>query len=85
MRRQWENDYQTAVTWRDAVAAQSRNFSSELEKGIEATETQMKHHNISVLEFVDYYSNYKDMKYQLLDAQAELLKAHEAIKYDLAE
>ena len=45
----------------------------------------MKHHNISVLEFVDYYSNYKDMKYQLLDAQAELLKAHEAIKYDLAE
>lgn len=85
MRQQWENDYQTAMTWRDAVATQSHNLSTELEKGIEATETQMKLHNISVLEFVDYYSNYKAMKYQLLEAQAELLKAHEAIKYDLAE
>lgn len=85
LRRQWENDYQQAVTWRDAVAAQSRHLSADLEKGIDAMETQMKHHNISVLEFVDYYGNYKDMKYQLLEAQAELLKAHEAIKYDLAE
>ena len=85
MRQQWENDYQTAMTWRDAVATQSHNLSTELEKGIEATETQMRRHNISILEFVDYYSNYKDMKYQLLDAQAALLKAHEAIKYDLAE
>lgn len=85
LRQQWENDIRQAVTWRDAVEAQSQNLSTELEKGIEATETQMRHHNISVLEFVDYYSNYKDMKYQLLDAQAELLKAHEAIKYDLAE
>lgn len=85
MRRQWQNDCLSAITWRDAVASQSRNLSAGLERGLEATEMQMKHHNISVLEFVDYYSNYKEMKYQLLDAQAELLKAHEAIKYDLAE
>ena len=84
-RRQWEADCEAAETWRDAVATQSGKLSAELEKGIEATETQMKHHNISVLEFVDYYNNYKEMKYQLLDAEAELLKAHEAIKYDLAE
>ena len=82
---QWQTDYTNAVTWKETVDKQSKDLGDELEKGMKATETQMLHHNISILEFVDYYNNYKDVKYQLLDAQSELLKAHEAIKFDLAE
>lgn len=82
---QWQTDYTTAVTWKETVDKQSKDLGNELEKGMKATETQMLHHNISILEFVDYYNNYKDVRYQLLDAQAALLKAHEAIKYDLTE
>lgn len=83
--KQWQTDYTNAMTWKETVDKQSKDLSEELEQGLQATETQMLRHNIGILAFVDYYNNYKDVKYQLLETQAELLKAHEAVRYDLAE
>lgn len=83
--KQWQTDYTNAMTWKETVDKQSKELSEELEKGLQATETQMLRHNIGILAFVDYYNNYKEVKYQLLETQAELLKAHEAVRYDLAE
>ncbi|MCH4182808.1 MAG: hypothetical protein LKF48_06560 [Prevotella sp.] len=48
---------------------------NELDKMMDNATTQYMHRNISLLEFVDYYSSYKDAKTSIIDSRCQLLQA----------
>ena len=48
---------------------------NELDKMMDHATTQYMHRNISLLEFVDYYSSYKDAKTSIIDSRCQLLQA----------
>jgi cobalt-zinc-cadmium efflux system outer membrane protein len=48
---------------------------NELDKMMDNATTQYIHRNISLLEFVDYYSSYKDTKTSIIDSRCQLLQA----------
>ncbi|MBQ9213598.1 MAG: TolC family protein [Bacteroidales bacterium] len=61
------------------VENQNQNLSAELDRLLEAAEQQFLKRNISVIEFVDLYSSYRDTKFQMIDSKAMLAKSNEEI------
>lgn len=47
---------------------------NELDKMMDNATTQYMHRNISLLEFVDYYSSYKDAKTSIIESRCQLLQ-----------
>lgn len=47
----------------------------ELDQMIENAAIQYTHRNLSLLEFIDYYSSYKDSKTSVIDSRRQLLQA----------
>lgn len=62
------------------VDEQKQQLSADLDLLLEAAEQQFLKRNISVIEFVDLYSSYRDTRFQMEDAKAQLLKSNEELK-----
>lgn len=61
------------------IETQKANIASELDNLIDAAEEQFMKRNISVIEFVDMYSSYRNSKFQMLDAKTQLIKQNEEL------
>lgn len=72
--------YQTTLQNLNLVEKQKKQFSADIEQLLSAAEEQFLKRNISVIEFVDLYSSYRDAQFMLQDAKAQLLKSCEELK-----
>ena len=72
--------YRATILNLKLVEEQKQQMSTDLEMLLEAAEQQFIKRNISVIEFVDLYSSYRDTKFQMEDAKAQLLKSNEELK-----
>lgn len=87
-RQQRENELQAALFTRynatlqhlKLVEENKRNLSANLDQLLAGTEEQFLERNISVVEFVDLYSSYRDASFMIEDAKAQLLKCNEELK-----
>lgn len=87
-RQQRENELQAALLTRynatlqhlKLVEENKRNLSANLDQLLAGTEEQFLKRNISVVEFVDLYSSYRDANFMIEDAKAQLLKCNEELK-----
>ena len=62
------------------VESQKEQLAADLDDLLEAAEQQFLRRNISVIEFVDLYGSYRDTRFQMEDAKAQLLKSNEELK-----
>lgn len=72
--------YRATILNLKLIEEQKQQMSTDLEMLLEAAEQQFIKRNISVIEFVDLYSSYRDTKFQMEDAKAQLLKSNEELK-----
>lgn len=61
------------------VEEQRIDIVSEVDNMMDATEEQFMKRNISLMEFVDMYSSYRNTKFQVLDAKIQLVKQNEEL------
>lgn len=87
-RQQRENELHASLrTLVNAIAQQLKlvdenrcHISADLDQLLTAAEEQFLKRNISVVEFVDLYSSYRDTNFMVEDAKAQLLKSNEELK-----
>lgn len=79
-RQQRENELQASFRLHYQATLQNLNLVEEQKKQLSAAEEQFLKRNISVIEFVDLYSSYRDAQFMLQDAKAQLLKSCEELK-----
>lgn len=72
--------YQTTLQNLNLVEEQKKQLSADIGQLLSAAEEQFQKRNISVIEFVDLYSSYRDTQFMLQDAKAQLLKSCEELK-----
>lgn len=72
--------YQTTLQNLNLVEEQKKQLSADIGQLLSAAEEQFLKRNISVIEFVDLYSSYRDTQFMLQDAKAQLLKSCEELK-----
>lgn len=72
--------YQATLQNLNRVEEQKLQLSAGIEQLLSAAEEQFLKRNISVIEFVDLYSSYRDTQFMLQDAKAQLLKSCEELK-----
>ena len=72
--------YQATLQNLNRVEEQKQQLSAGIEQLLSAAEEQFLKRNISVIEFVDLYSSYRDTQFMLQDAKAQLLKSCEELK-----
>lgn len=72
--------YQATLQNLNRVEEQKQQLSADIEQLLSAAEEQFLKRNISVIEFVDLYSSYRDTRFMLQDAKAQLLKSCEELK-----
>lgn len=85
LRRQILRDHQAVQTCMRTVDEQRKMLSQELEELLLAAESQFMKRNITLLEFVDLYGSYRNTRFQMLDTRAQLFKAVEDLREDLAD
>lgn len=71
--------YRSTINYLKLVEEQEQNLSADLDELLMAAERQFLIRNISVVEFVDLYSSYRDTRFQMLDSKAKLAKTNEEI------
>lgn len=86
-RQQRENELQASFRLHYQATLQNLNLveeqqqlSADIGQLLSAAEEQFLKRNISVIEFVDLYSSYRDAQFMLQDAKAQLLKSCEELK-----
>ncbi len=87
-RQQKEQELRTALTTHynatlqslKLVEEQKKHLATDLDQLMEAAEQQVMKRNITVVEFVDLYSSYRDTRFQMEDAKAMLIKSNEELK-----
>lgn len=67
------------------LVEEQKQLSADLEQLIDAAEQQFMKRNISVTEFVDMYASYRDTRFQMEDAKAQLMKSNEELKKIVGE
>lgn len=72
--------YQATLQNLNLVEEQKQQLSADIGQLLSAAEEQFLKRNISVIEFVDLYSSYRDAQFMLQDAKAQLLKSCEELK-----
>lgn len=72
--------YQATLQNLNLVEEQKKQLSADIGQLLSAAEEQFLKRNISVIEFVDLYSSYRDTQFMLQDAKAQLLKSCEELK-----
>lgn len=72
--------YQATLQNLNLVEEQKKQLSADIGQLLSAAEEQFLKRNISVIEFVDLYSSYRDTLFMLQDAKAQLLKSCEELK-----
>lgn len=72
--------YQATLQNLNRVEEQKQQLSAGIEQLLSAAEEQFLKRNISVIEFVDLYSSYRDTQFMLQDAKSQLLKSCEELK-----
>lgn len=77
--------YHAAIQQLKLVEEQQQQLSADLDRMLEAADRQFMKHNISVVEFVDLHASYRDTKFQMLDAKAELAKENEELNRLIGE
>lgn len=75
-----QNHYQATLQNLKLVEDQKKHLSTDLDQLLAAAEDQFLKRNISVLEFVDLYSSYRDTHFMIEDAKAQLFKSNEELK-----
>lgn len=58
----------------------SDSHLQQLDTMMENATTQFMHRNITLLEFADYYSAYRDARYSIIDSRLELMKAENDLR-----
>ncbi len=79
-----KRDYHAMAMNLKTVNEQKQMLSDDLNNLLQAAENQFLKRNISIVEFVDLYGSYRETKFQMFDAKAQLWKSHEQLKKDLA-
>lgn len=72
--------YQATLQNLNLVEEQKKQLSADIGQLLSAAEEQFLKRNISVIEFVDLYSSYRNAQFMLQDAKAQLLKSCEELK-----
>lgn len=80
LRASLQNHYQATLQNLKLVEDQKKHLSTDLDQLLCAAEDQFLKRNISVVEFVDLYSSFRDTHFMLEDAKAQLFKSNEEMK-----
>ena len=80
LRASFRLHYQATLQNLNLVEEQKKQLSADIGQLLSAAEEQFLKRNISVIEFVDLYSSYRDAQFMLQDAKAQLLKSCEELK-----
>lgn len=73
-------NYKATLQQLQLVEEQKKQLSDNIDQLLMAAEEQFLKRNISVIEFVDLYSSYRDANFMIEDGKAQLMKSYEELK-----
>lgn len=73
-------NYKATLQQLQLVEEQKKQLSDNIDQLLAAAEEQFLKRNISVIEFVDLYSSYRDANFMIEDGKAQLMKSYEELK-----
>ncbi len=83
IRNDVSNSYHTLQRQNALASAFNQGFSKDLDRLMEGMNTNFQRRNIGILEFIDFYSSYRENTLQRNQAEADLLCAVEELNYQV--